>query len=280
MTTLEIKSGYGLNLDIELKMLRVGRELQSQLGIRVINTFLGAHALPSEYAGRQDEYVRHIVDDMLPAVAAEGLADCVDAYHEGIAFTADDEGKTRLYVVDSDGSNSRVLTDSLALRGSPAWWPDGESIVSAAVGDGEPRLMRIFLNGAPPAALVAEYSVDPVWSPDGKFLVYSGADVGTTFPLRAAEADGRPHPLPGLMLTRGARRVAFLHDRPTLIFLSGEVAHKNLWLMDLTSGNQRALTELPQDFVIGDFDVSADGTELVLDRVEQSSELALIERPQ
>lgn len=89
VTTLEIKSGYGLNLDTELKMLRVGRELQSQLGIRVINTFLGAHALPSEYAGRQDEYVRHIVDDMLPAVAAEGLADCVDAYHEGIAFTAD-----------------------------------------------------------------------------------------------------------------------------------------------------------------------------------------------
>jgi Tol biopolymer transport system component len=206
-----------------------------------------------------------------PAVAPDGRR---------IAFTADDEGKTRLYVVDSDGSEIRVLADTLALRGSPAWWPDGESVVSAAVRDGEPRLVRIFLNGAPPAVLVSEYSVDPVWSPGGKFLVYSGADVGTTFPLRAAEADGRPHPLPGLMLTRGARRVAFLHDRPTLIFLSGEVAHKNLWLMDLTSGNQRALTELPQDFVIGDFDVSADGTELVLDRVEQSSELALIERPQ
>jgi Tol biopolymer transport system component len=146
--------------------------------------------------------------------------------------------------------------------------------------DGEPRLMRIFLNGDPPAVLVSEYSVDPVWSPDGKFLVYSGADVGTTFPLRAAEADGRPRPIPGLMLTRGARRVAFLTGRPTLIYLSGEVGHKNLWVMDLASGSQRALTQLPQDFVIGDFDVSPDGTELVLDRVQENSELALIERRQ
>lgn len=89
VTTLEIKSGYGLDLEGELKMLRVGRELQARLGISVINTFLGAHALPPEYAGRQDEYVRHIIEDMLPAVAAEGLADCVDAYHEGIAFTGD-----------------------------------------------------------------------------------------------------------------------------------------------------------------------------------------------
>ncbi len=197
-----------------------------------------------------------------------------------IAFTADDEGETRLHVMERDGSNSRVLADSLVLRGSPIWWPDGESVVSAAVRDGEPHLTRIFLNGDPPAVLVSEYSVDPVWSPGGRFLVYSGADVGTTLPLRAAEADGRPHPLPGLMLTRGARRVAFLNDRPTLLFLSGGVGHKDLWLMDLESGVQRALTQLPQDFVIGDFDVSADGTELLLDRVQQSSELALIERPQ
>ena len=200
--------------------------------------------------------------------------------HGRIAFTVDDEGATQLYVMDGDGSNSRVVADSLALLGNPVWWPDGESVVSAAVRDGEPHLLRVFLNGAPPAELVAEYSVDPVWAPGGKFLVYSGADVGTTFPLRAAEIDGRPHPIPGLMLTRGARRVAFLNDRPTLIYLSGEVGHKNLWLMDLASGSQRALTQLPQDFVIGDFDVSADGTELVLDRVQENSELALIERPQ
>ena len=197
-----------------------------------------------------------------------------------IAFTLDDGGVTRLYMMDSDGSNGRVLTDTLALRGSLVWWPDGKSIVAAAVRDGEPHLMRVFLNGDPPVVLVSEYSVDPVWAPGGQFLLYSGADVGTTFPLRAAETDGRPHAMPGLILTRGARRVAFLDDQPTLIFLSGEVGHKDLWLMDLRSGSRRVLTRLPQDFVIGDFDVSADGTELVLDRAQENSELALIQRSQ
>jgi Tol biopolymer transport system component len=173
-----------------------------------------------------------------------------------------------------------VLNDTLALRGSPAWWPDGETIVTAAVSDGDPHLMRIFLNGDAPVVLVSEYAVDPVWSPEGRYLLYSGADVGTTFPLRAAEADGRPHPSPGWMLTRGARRVEFLKDRPMLVFLRGELAHKDLWLMDLQSGEQRELARLPQDFVIGDFDVSADGTEILLDRVEENSALALIERRQ
>ena len=206
-----------------------------------------------------------------PALAPDGRR---------IAFTAAAGGKIRLYVMDGDGSSSRVLTDTLALRGSPAWWSDGESIVSAAVRDGEPHLMRIFLNGDPPVVLVSDYAIDPVWSPDGQFLVYSGADVGTTFPLRAAEADGRPHPLPGLMLTRGARRVAFLNDRATLVYLRGELAHKDLWLMDLQSGEQRELAQLPPDFIVGDFDVSADGTEIVLDRIEEDSALALIERRQ
>jgi Tol biopolymer transport system component len=205
-----------------------------------------------------------------PAIAADGGR---------IAFTAEHDGSTRLYAMNADGSGTVVLSESLELRGSPVWWPDGQSVVSAALHDGEPRLTRIFLNGAAPAVLVSEYSVDPVWSPGG-FLVYSGADVGTTFPLRAAEADGRAHPIAGLMLTRGARRVAFLGGRPTLVFLRGELGHKNLWLLDLQSGTQSALTDLPQDFVIGDFDVSPDGSEVILDRVEESSTLALIERRQ
>jgi Tol biopolymer transport system component len=206
-----------------------------------------------------------------PAIAPDG---------QRIAFTAAAGSKSELRVMDEDGANPRVLTDALALRGSPVWWPDGESIVSAALREGEPQLMRIFLNGAPPVVLVSDYAVDPVWSPDGRFLVYSGADVGTTFPLRAAEADGRPHPLPGLMLTRGARRVAFLNDRPSLVYLRGELAHKDLWLLDLQSGEQRELAKLPPDFVVGDFDVSADGTDIVLDRIEEDSALALIERRQ
>ncbi|HET9329750.1 MAG TPA: hypothetical protein VFO23_04420 [Steroidobacteraceae bacterium] len=204
-----------------------------------------------------------------PAIAPDGRR---------IAFSAEDEGRTRLYVVDSDGAHARVLSDALLLRGSPAWAPDGQSVVAAAVRGGEPRLMRVFLNGDPPAQLVGEYSLDPAWSPHGEFVVYSGADVGTTFPLRAAASDGRPYPMPGVMLTRGARRVAFLKNRQALVLLRGDIGHKNLWLVDLQSGAERVLSELPRDFVIQDFDVAADGSEVVFDRVEENSELALIER--
>ena len=87
VTTLEVKSGYGLDLDSELKMLRVARRLGEQLGIDVVRTFLGAHALPPEFANRQEDYVRHVCDDMLPAVAAERLADAADVFCERIAFT-------------------------------------------------------------------------------------------------------------------------------------------------------------------------------------------------
>ncbi len=87
VTTLEIKSGYGLDLDSELRMLAVARRVGEELGIGVRTTFLGAHALPPEYAGRQDDYVAHICTDMLPAVARSGLADAVDAFCEKIAFS-------------------------------------------------------------------------------------------------------------------------------------------------------------------------------------------------
>jgi Tol biopolymer transport system component len=195
-----------------------------------------------------------------------------------VAFSVEEGDRTALYVMDDDGSHVRVLADSLPLRGTPNWAPDGRSVVSAVVRDGEPRLTRIFLNGDSPLPLVSEYSVDPVWSPDGRFLVYSGADVGTTFPLRAAAADGRPYPLPTVMLTRGARRVAFFRDSQTLVILGGGIVHKNFSLLDLRTGTQRLLAELPPDFITRDFDISATGSELVFDRVQVNSDLALIER--
>jgi WD40 repeat protein len=196
-----------------------------------------------------------------------------------IAFAAREGERSRLYLIDRNGGQARLVTDSLALRGNLAWSPDGRSLVSAVVRDGEPRVMRIPLNGEAPLPLIEEYSLDPVWSPDGRILVYSGADVGTTFPLRAAAADGRPYPLPSVMLTRGARRVAFLHAAQQLVMLRGGIGHKDLWLLDLATGGQRLLAQLPPDFTIGDFDIAADGTEIVFDRQQSNSYLALIERP-
>ena len=90
LTTVEIKSGYGLDLETELRMLRVARKLGGTEGVDVIATFLGAHALPPEYSDRRREYLRLLVEEMLPAVAAENLADAVDAYCEGVAFSTEE----------------------------------------------------------------------------------------------------------------------------------------------------------------------------------------------
>ena len=86
VTTLEIKSGYGLDYDNERKMLRVARRIGTVLGITVRTTFLGAHALPPEFANNADGYIDAVVG-WLPALHAEGLVDAVDAFCEGIGFT-------------------------------------------------------------------------------------------------------------------------------------------------------------------------------------------------
>jgi imidazolonepropionase len=88
VTTVEVKSGYGLDLDTELRMLRLARRLPERVPVDVLTTFLGAHAVPPEFAGDTDGYIVFVCDEVLPAVAAAGLADAVDAFCERVAFTA------------------------------------------------------------------------------------------------------------------------------------------------------------------------------------------------
>jgi imidazolonepropionase len=87
VTTLEIKSGYGLTLESERTMLRAARRIGHMLPVRVATTFLGAHALPPEFAGRADAYIDDLCANMLPQLAGEGLVDAVDAFCERIGFT-------------------------------------------------------------------------------------------------------------------------------------------------------------------------------------------------
>jgi len=87
VTTVEIKSGYGLSLESERKILRVIRRLGQELPVTVRSTCLAAHALPPEYKDRADDYIEHICTHMLPALAAEGLVDAVDAFCEYLAFS-------------------------------------------------------------------------------------------------------------------------------------------------------------------------------------------------
>ena len=89
VTTVEIKSGYGLDRDTELRQLRVARRLQERFPVRVATTYLGAHALPVEFDGRADDYISLVCDEVLPLVRSDGLADAVDVYCERIAFSCE-----------------------------------------------------------------------------------------------------------------------------------------------------------------------------------------------
>jgi Tol biopolymer transport system component/DNA-binding winged helix-turn-helix (wHTH) protein len=196
-----------------------------------------------------------------------------------VAFSVRQHGQTLMYVMQADGTNARIVTNALDLQGAPAWAPDGQSITSAADHHGVPHLFRVPVNGRSPALFVQEYSVDPAWAPDGRFVVYSGADLGTTFSVKAVTAEAAAHPLPALTLTRGARRLVLLSGGRALVFLRGEIQHKNLWLIDLETGAERQLTNLTSDFDIRDFDISPDGREVVLERLQERSDVVLLDLP-
>ena len=89
VATIEVKSGYGLDLDTELAMLDSARTLASQYDAAIVTTFLGAHSVPAEFDGRVDDYIDYVISDVLPVVHEQKLADAVDAYCENIAFSAE-----------------------------------------------------------------------------------------------------------------------------------------------------------------------------------------------
>ncbi len=194
-----------------------------------------------------------------------------------IAFSVSQHEQTLLYVMQADGSNPRVVTDALNLQGAPAWAPDGRSITIAGNTAGVPHLFRIPIDGGAPALFVREYSVDPAWAPDGSFVLYSGADIGTTLSVKGITSGATPHPLPPLQLTRGARHLVFLPGGRSLVLLRGEIQHKNLWVVDLQTGAERQLTDLPADFDILDFDISPDGHDVVLERVQDRSDVVMLD---
>lgn len=116
---VEIKSGYGLNLDDELKMLRAARRLETLRDVKIVTSFLAAHAIPPEYKDRSDAYIDLICQEILPAAYAEGLVDAVDAFCETIAFSP--VQTARVFEVASDlGLPVKLHAEQLSNQGGTA----------------------------------------------------------------------------------------------------------------------------------------------------------------
>ncbi len=119
VTTVEIKSGYGLELDAEVKTLRVARRIGRERPVRVRTTFLGAHAVPPEFKGRSGDYTALVAGPMLDAIAAEGLADAVDVFCEGIAFSPD-ETRAVFEAAQAKGLAIKIHAEQLSNLGGAA----------------------------------------------------------------------------------------------------------------------------------------------------------------
>ena len=116
VTTVECKSGYGLDRDTELRLLRVYRRLAASQPSRLVSTYLGAHVVPAEYRERRADYVRLIIDEMIPLVASEGLADCCDAFVEPSAFSIE-EARAILRAGLDAGLRPKLHADQLSDGG-------------------------------------------------------------------------------------------------------------------------------------------------------------------
>jgi imidazolonepropionase len=115
-TTVEAKSGYGLSLEDELKILRAIKRLNQETALRYVPTFLGAHSIPPEYKARRDVYISLIIDEMLPRVAGEQLAEYCDVFCEDKVFTNDESWKI-LSAARCHGLGLRMHADQLSLSG-------------------------------------------------------------------------------------------------------------------------------------------------------------------
>jgi Tol biopolymer transport system component len=124
---------------------------------------------------------------------------------------------------------------------------------------------------------VAKPALNPVWSPDGRVIVYYETLQGATHPVRAMTPGKQPFSVPELWVRGEREHFRFVPHQNALLILQGEFRQQNFWLVDLETGHVRRLTDLKPGFSIQGFDISRDGQRIVFDRVRENSDVVLID---
>jgi serine/threonine protein kinase len=203
-----------------------------------------------------------------PAVSADGRR---------VAVILRRDGKLRLHLLSADGSNLESLAERIDIRRSVCWSPDGKWIVAGGIDDRGEGLFKIPVDHGAPVRLIAGTARDPVWSPSADLIVYTGANVSVDAPLLAIRADGTPVQLPAIRLRVEGKRYRFLPDGTALVYAQGPFPAQDFWLLDLTTMQSRGLSRVNSSAATQSFDVTADGKQIVFDRVRENSDIVLIE---
>jgi len=198
---------------------------------------------------------------------------------ETIAVVVRRGERSTLYCFRRDGTGVRPLAESLDVRGAPSWSPDGTSIAVGAREGDTTRVYSVPLGDGTPVRLVEAVSSNPVWSPDGALILYSGTARGRSVPVHGVRPDGAPVVLPfhDLTVDRLGDSYRFLPNGRAIIVKLGGFRRQDFWLLDLESGRHRRLTHLRPGRSLNRFDVSPDARTILFERAQENSDVALIE---
>jgi Tol biopolymer transport system component len=168
----------------------------------------------------------------------------------------------------------------VATQGETTWSSDGKwNAVSGRDSNG-PGLFKIAADGGATVRLVSGVVSNPVWSPDGTLVVYSGPQVGPFTRLMGVRPDGSPVALPPTRLERDeGTRFRFMPDSKRIVYLAADKSASNFWMLDLTTDVVRQLTHFTDLSGITAFDIAQDGKSIVFDRVRENSDIVLIDLP-
>jgi serine/threonine protein kinase/Tol biopolymer transport system component len=209
-----------------------------------------------------------------PAVSRDGSR---------VALVASRQGRRRLIVMSGNGTNASTLAESIDVLGaaglsSAAWSPDGAWIAVGGRDSQGPGLFKIQADSGVASRLVTGPALNPIWSPDGNLIVYSGPVVGGRATLLGISPDGTPSPVPEIR-SRIGRSYRFLPDGSGLVHVPFTET-QDFWLVDLRTGKMRRLTQLVDKDGMKTFDISPDGKYLVFDRSRENSNIYQIDLPQ
>jgi len=196
-----------------------------------------------------------------------------------LCFTVRKAERGTLYLMTADGTSVRPLAEALNVVDAPSWSPDGTSVVVSANEGSGGRIFRVPVNGGRWERMVEEHSYNPVWSPDGRLILYYFSQQAATFPLKAITPLKQAVPLPSIAVRGEGGRFRFTPDAKSFIALLGPFRNQNFYRIDLATGERKALTNLKPGYIMRNFDISQDGRQIVFDRIQENSDVVLIDLP-